>query len=181
MNITSTTCYTQSIPKQSHTSTCQRRKHTDVRCVLVARQSQKHNQYNLLYKNVYKYKHLQLLDIIVQVRDANMPTCCAYLLPGIPRRSNIRNPMTTKQKTSTYTSTCDALPGNRAPLTPLLLAPVPPATVRVQLGMSPGDPAPPSAASCFCCANCANCASRLPLPSAVLLLATRMPVQLSVA
>ena len=36
-NITDTTYYTQSIPKRSHTSTCQRRKHTDVLCVLVAR------------------------------------------------------------------------------------------------------------------------------------------------
>ena len=36
-NIIGTTCYTQSIPKRSHTSTCQRRKHTDVLCVLVAR------------------------------------------------------------------------------------------------------------------------------------------------
>ena len=36
-DITGSTCYTQSIPKRSHTSTCQRRKHSDVLCVLVAR------------------------------------------------------------------------------------------------------------------------------------------------
>ena len=36
-NIAGTTCYTQSIPERSHASTCQRRKHTDVLCILVAR------------------------------------------------------------------------------------------------------------------------------------------------
>ena len=36
-NITRTTCYIKSIHIRSYTSTCQRRKHADMLCVLVAR------------------------------------------------------------------------------------------------------------------------------------------------
>ena len=75
--------------------------------------------------------------------------------------------MKTKQKTSTYTSTCDALPGDPVPLPPLLLAPVPPATMRVQFGVSPGDPAPllpPPPASVAPTVPTTYCASRLPFP-----------------
>ena len=90
--------------------------------------------------------------------------------------------MTTKQKTSAYTSTCDALHGDPVPLPPLLLVPVPPATVRIQFGVSPGDPAPllpPPPASVAPTVPTVLLVS--PSPSAVLLPATQMLARLSVA
>ena len=112
------------------------------------------NHKNMSNTTCYIRKYTHMIQTFTSINSTSqrrsMPTCCAYWLPGIPRQSNIRNLMAVKQKTSTYTSTCDALPGDPVPLPPLLLAPVPPARVRVQLGVSPGDPAallPPPPAS----------------------------------
>ena len=40
-------------------------------------------------------RSIQIQSYTVHVRDENMPTCCAYWLPGIPRQRNSQSPMTT--------------------------------------------------------------------------------------